>query len=67
MSGPAFIASLPPRLSMDDYAGWVSQPCSADRLKLAERQKRIEEQILVRFRLPAPPSPPPRPCVRQHK
>jgi hypothetical protein len=51
MSGPMTKTAMPPRLTMDDYAAWVSRPCSADRLRLAELQKRIEERILVRFRL----------------
>jgi hypothetical protein len=41
---------------MDEYAEWVARPCPAARLELAEQQKRIEERILVRFRLSDTPS-----------
>jgi len=49
MSERVILSVLPPRLSMDDYAEWVSRSSAAVRRDFAERQKRIEERILVRF------------------
>jgi len=41
----------PPRLSMDEYADFVSQNLQTRRRDLVERQKSIEEQITARFDL----------------
>jgi hypothetical protein len=49
MSGPVTTTAMPPRLTMDEYAHWVSQPRSTARARLADRQKHLEECILSRF------------------
>ena len=43
---------LPPRLSMDEYADFVEASLLRCDLSKAARQKEIEEQIQVPFRIP---------------
>ena len=52
---PSRMSSRPPRLSMDEYADVMEAALRAANPDQVARQKKLEKQIKVRFRLPAGP------------
>ena len=46
---------LPPRLTMDEYADFISETLRHSDPERMARQKKMEERVAVAFRLPAEP------------